>query len=88
MAQTLFLLRDLLGVLEAGERAPVSQVDLLPRLKLWAPKLGLGGIEALKDGLDRAYRLQVRNANQQLGLDSLAIDLLSRSEDRASRTWS
>jgi DNA polymerase III subunit delta' len=73
------LLRDSLAVLECGERAPIAHQDLGPRLKLWASRLGFRGIELLKDGLDRAYRLQVRNANQQLGLDSLAIELIARN---------
>ncbi|HEY6271345.1 MAG TPA: AAA family ATPase [Terriglobales bacterium] len=72
------LLRDLLRVLECGDRARVTHLDLAPRLKLWASKLGFDGIEMLKDGLDQAYRLQVRNVNQQLGLDALAIGVLSR----------
>ena len=72
------LLRDLLAVLESGDRAPIAHQDLSTQLKPWASKLGFRGIELLKDGLDRAYRLQVRNANQQLGLDSLAIELIAR----------
>jgi DNA polymerase-3 subunit delta' len=77
------LLRDLVAALECGERASVAHQDLIPRLRPWASKLGFRGIELLKDGLDRAYRSQVRNANQQLGLDSLAIELVaSKSGDR------
>ncbi|HUI41201.1 MAG TPA: hypothetical protein VL523_04455 [Terriglobia bacterium] len=78
------LLRDLLLVLERGERAGVSHLDLAPRLRAWGAKLGFGGIEALKEGLDQAYRLQVRNVNQQLGFDALAAAMLL-GEPRASR---
>jgi DNA polymerase III subunit delta' len=72
------LLRDLLQMLAAGDRSRVTHLDLVPRLKRWAQDLGLGGIEMLKQGLDQAYRQQVRNVNQQLGLDALAIGLMSR----------
>lgn len=74
------LLRDLLHCLLEGSQKEVVNVDLLPRLKGWAEKLGLPGIEMLKAGLDQAYRLQVRNVNQQLSLEALAIDLVSGSE--------
>jgi DNA polymerase-3 subunit delta' len=77
------LLRDLLAALECGEGAAVTHLDLLPKLKAWAPRLGFEGIETLKEGLDQAYRLQVRNANQQLGLDSLAIELVSNRSERS-----
>lgn len=69
------LLRDMLLVLESGDSAPVSHLDIVPRLKTWAAALGFQGILALKEGLDEAHRLQIRNVNQQLGLDSLAIGL-------------
>lgn len=69
------LLRDLMQMVVGGEESDVVNVDLLPRLKAWAPKLGLAGVERLKDSFDEAYRLQTRNVNQQLGLDALAIDL-------------
>ena len=72
------LLRDLLEVFAAGERASLTHLDLVPRLKIWAKQLGFEGIEMLKEGLDQAYRLQVRNVNQQLGLDALAIAMASR----------
>lgn len=69
------LLRDLLQVAVAGNNSPaVVNLDLTARLGAWASRLGLGGIERLKQGLDQAYRLQIRNVNQQLGLDTLAID--------------
>lgn len=72
------LLRDLLLVLEGGEGAPVAHLDIVPRLKVWASALGFQGIVALKEGLDEAHRLQIRNVNQQLGFDSLAIAMVSR----------
>ena len=73
------LLRDLLHVLLSSKDKNVANVDLLPRLKTWAPKLGLERIEKLKSGLDTAVRLQTRNVNQQLGLDALATGLLTES---------
>lgn len=74
------LVRDLVQILAAGERARLTHIDLTPRLKRWAQHLSLGGIWMLKRGLDQAYRQQVRNVNQQLGLDTLAIQLLSAAD--------
>ncbi len=74
------LLRDLLLILESeagGGEPQVVNVDLLSRLKSWARQLGLSGVEKLTEGLDQAYRLQKRNVSQQLGLDTLAIDVLA-----------
>ncbi|MBI1941162.1 MAG: hypothetical protein HYS33_06615, partial [Acidobacteria bacterium] len=73
------LLRDLAQVLENESSADVVNVDLQGRLKPWAERLGFQGIEMLKNGLDQAYRLQTRNVNQQLGLDDLALEVLSRA---------
>src|SRR5256886_5226408 len=42
------LLRDLVHVMETPEDAQVVNLDLAPRLKAWASKLGLAGIERLK----------------------------------------
>lgn len=79
------LLADLLHVLVEGKSsAAVVNLDLAPRLEAWASRLGLAGIERLKQGLDQAYRLQVRNVNQQLGLDVLAIEA-SRRPSAAGR---
>ena len=72
------LLSDLIYILETSDDTRITHVDLLPRFKAWAPKLGLAGLETLKEGLDEAYRSQIRNANQQLGLEALAIGLLTR----------
>lgn len=70
------LAADLLHVLIEGTESPaVVNLDLAPRLAAWASRLGLAGIERLKNGLDQAYRLQTRNVNQQLGLEVLAIDV-------------
>jgi len=71
------LLRDLELVCEFGKSASIANIDILPHLINWADPLGLGGIGHLKEGLDEAYRLQVRNVNQQLGLESLAIEMLA-----------
>ena len=73
------ILRDLMHVLLGGTDSRVANVDLIPRLKIWAPKLGLGRIEKLKAGLDTAYKLQTRNVNQQLNFDALAADVLVES---------
>jgi DNA polymerase-3 subunit delta' len=72
------LLRDLAQVLESEKGADIMNVDLRPRLGAWAERLGFQGIELLKNGLDQARRLQTRNVNQQVGLDDLAIEVLTR----------
>ena len=74
------LLRDLLHTLVGGPETEVMNVDVLPRLKGWAAGLGLQGIETLKSGLDQAYRLQVRNVNQQLGFETLGLELSVKSK--------
>lgn len=70
------LLNDMLRILEGLPREGVVNLDLAPRLKVWAGKLTIEGIERLKNGLDNAYRLQTRNVNQQLGWDALATELV------------
>jgi hypothetical protein len=72
------LLRDLLHVLLQGPETEVTNVDVLPRLQAWAADLGLQGIELLKAGLDQAFHLQIRNINQQLGLESLGMEVWAR----------
>ncbi len=72
------LLSDLLQVLERGEHACIAHLDVAARIRPWAAKLGFQGIEVLKDGLDQARRLHVRNVNQQLGFDALAAGIISR----------
>ena len=74
------LLRDLLHVLLQGPETEVTNVDVLPRLQAWAAALGLQGIELLKSGLDEANRLQVRNVNQQLGLEALGLEVWGRAK--------
>ncbi|MDR3675210.1 MAG: hypothetical protein P4N24_06950 [Acidobacteriota bacterium] len=74
------LLSDLLHVLLNPAANAVVNVDLAARLKGWAPKLTLAGIEKLKSGLDQAYRLQTRNVNPQLGFETLGIEMLSGRE--------
>jgi DNA polymerase-3 subunit delta' len=74
------LLRDLLHVLLQGPETKVTNLDVLPRLQGWAASLGLRGIELLKSGLDQAYRLQIRNINQQLGFEALGLDVSARSK--------
>jgi DNA polymerase-3 subunit delta' len=74
------LLRDLLHVLLEGPETEVTNVDVLPRLQAWAAGLGLQGIELLKSGLDEAKRLQIRNVNQQLGLEALGLEVLGRAK--------
>ena len=72
------LLRDLLHVLLKGPETEVTNVDVLPRLETWAGGLGLEGIELLKSGLDQACRLQIRNVNQQLGFETLGLEVGQR----------
>jgi DNA polymerase-3 subunit delta' len=71
------LLSDLLHILLNPAADAVVNVDVAARLKAWAPKLTLGGIEKLKAGLDQAYRLQIRNVNPQLGFETLGIEMLA-----------
>jgi DNA polymerase-3 subunit delta' len=77
------LLRDLLHMFLQRPGTEVTNVDVLPRLQAWAASLGLQGIELLKSGLDQAYRLQIRNVNQQLGLEALGLEVSARPEARA-----
>jgi DNA polymerase III subunit delta' len=80
------LLRDMELVSEYGKTAPIANIDLASHLASWAEALGLEGIGRLKEGLDEASRLQVRNVNQQLGLESLAIELFwTRSQSPGAR---
>jgi len=79
------LLRDLELLCEFGAAGPVANVDILPHLKNWVSQLGLRGVERLKEGLDQAYRLQVRNVNQQLGFETLALDVWAASLSSAAR---
>jgi len=72
------LLQDLEHLVEEGNESAVANIDLLPHLRAWAQHLGLRGVAGLKEGLDQASRLQVRNVNQRLGLETLAIDLLEQ----------
>ncbi len=74
------LLRDLLHVLLHGPEGEVTNVDELPRLEACAAQLGMHGIEILKSGLDQAYRLQIRNVNQQLGFEALGLEVSARSK--------
>jgi DNA polymerase III subunit delta' len=69
------LLRDLMHVLLGEGSKAVTNVDLLPRLEMWAQALGLDGIQKLEEGIESSYRLQNRNLNQQLAFDSLAAGL-------------
>jgi DNA polymerase-3 subunit delta' len=78
------LLRDLVTTLEGGPETQLVNVDLRSHLKAWSTQLGLRGIETLKNGLDQAYRLQARNVNQQLGFDTLAVEVLNASAAPAS----
>jgi DNA polymerase III subunit delta' len=67
------LIRDLTKAL-TGRAEGATNLDLLPRLKAWSSRLGFRTIVRLKEGLDEAYRLQVRNVNPQMGLDALAVE--------------
>ena len=79
------LLGDLMRILEGQPDSEVTNLDVIERLRNWAPKLRLNGIEALKSGLDEAYRLYARNINLQLCLDALAVDVhILLKEQKAS----
>jgi len=82
------LLSDLLQLLEGQPTSRVTNVDVVARLKNWAPKLQVRGIEALKKGLDEAYRLYARNINLQLCLDALATELHSLLRPHQGRATS
>ena len=64
-------------ILEGLPDSQVTNIDVVARLRKWAPSLQLRGIEAFKKGLDESYRLYARNVNLQLGLDALAVELNS-----------
>ncbi|HUY13038.1 MAG TPA: hypothetical protein VMX16_05300 [Terriglobia bacterium] len=72
------LLHDLLELAESDSTQRLANLDLLPRVKPWASKLGVNGLRLLKDGLDEAFKLQARNVNQQLGFDSMAVGMMDR----------
>ena len=74
------LLSDLLQVLLDPASNAVVNVDVMARLKNWAPTLSLSGIQKLTAGLEQAYRLQIRNVNPQLGFETLGIDVISGRE--------
>ncbi len=76
------LLSDLMRLMLDPAADALVNIDLKPRLKEWAVKLGLERIEKLKAGLDQAYRLQVRNVNPQLGFETMGIDVISTSVSR------
>jgi DNA polymerase III delta prime subunit len=69
------MLRDLMQALECGAGAKIVNVDIDPQLHAWASRLGFVGIELVKRGLDDCYRLQSRNVNQELGIETLAMDV-------------
>ena len=73
------LLEDLEHLVEEGGEGAVANIDIIRHLQAWAQHLGLRGVAGLKEGFDQASRLQVRNVNQRLGLETLAIDLLEQS---------
>lgn len=70
------LLRDIVQVRQTGSEAGVTNLDLVSHLRVWGANLGLGQVEKLKSALDEASRLQIRNINNQMGLDALAADLV------------
>lgn len=70
------LLNDMLNILETPRAARLTHLDLDADLRAWAAALGIDGIERLKNGLDDVRRHEIRNVNQQLSWDALAIDLI------------
>jgi DNA polymerase III subunit delta' len=71
------VLHDLMRVLEGLPDSQVTNIDVIARLRNWAPRLQFSGIVAFKEGLDEIYRLFARNVSLQLGLDALAVELNS-----------
>ena len=69
------LLRDLLILRTSGEESGIANLDLAARLRGWAERVDLNWISRVSRALDQAHREQVRNMNQQLGLDALAAEL-------------
>ena len=75
---------DLVRTAAAGNQALLVNLDLAARLNGWAGKLGFAGAEHLQAGLHHAYRLQIRNANQELGLESMAVETVQLFAGRPS----
>jgi DNA polymerase III subunit delta' len=73
------LLHDLLELSESNSADRVVNLDLLAQLKPWSSKIGFAKLRLLKDGLDDAFKLQVRNVNQQLGFESMALGVMEAS---------
>jgi DNA polymerase-3 subunit delta' len=69
---------DLLVALTESKESRLVNVDLAKKLAGWARTLGFSGVQKLAAGLDRAYRLQTRNVNQTLGLETIAAEILER----------
>jgi DNA polymerase III subunit delta' len=70
------LFRDLLQGLLEEPSFEATNIDLAPRLKAWARRLGIEGIEKLAGGVEEIYRQQTRNVNQRLSFEALASSLL------------
>ncbi|MGH9432511.1 MAG: ATP-binding protein [Terriglobia bacterium] len=70
------LLHDLLELAESDSTDRLVNLDLLPQLRPWSSDVGLPGLRLLKDGLDEAFKLQVRNVNQQLGFEAMAVGMM------------
>ncbi|MGH7866187.1 MAG: hypothetical protein ACREP9_00820, partial [Candidatus Dormibacteraceae bacterium] len=70
------LLHDLLELAEVDATERLVNLDLLPQLRPWSSKLGPRELRVLKEGLDEATRLQVRNVNQQLGFEAMAARVM------------
>ena len=69
------LLRDLVMVQVTGREEKLANLDLGNRLRKWSKRVDLRWIERVSRALDQAHREQIRNMNQQLGLDALAAEL-------------
>ena len=75
------LLRDLLVLQATGNENKILNRDLAPHLLSWGKHVDITWISKVSRGLDQAHRQQIRNMNQQLGLDALASEVISASMD-------
>jgi DNA polymerase-3 subunit delta' len=71
------LCRDLLHAQSEDNDSHLINLDLAQQLRTWSRALGFSGLQKLAHGIERAYRLQVRNVNQQLGLETTAAEILA-----------
>ncbi len=71
------LAADLLRALADDSGKTLVNLDIAPRIRSYAVKLGFRGITMLHAGLQQAYRQRIRNINPELSLEALALDIAS-----------